>query len=45
MTRTEELNGLFDKWKKQRPEEAQRMCLDGLVFNALSPYWRGTRRR
>ncbi len=43
MTRTEELGGLFDKWKKQRPEEAQRMYLDDIVFSALSPHWRGTR--
>ena len=42
MTRKEELNGLFDKWKKQRPEEAQRICLDGIVFNTGSPHWRGT---
>ena len=31
MTKTEKLNRLFDEWKKQRPEEARRMCLDGIV--------------
>ena len=31
MTKTEKLNRLFDGWKRQRPEEAQRMCLDGIV--------------
>ena len=32
MTRTEKLNRLFDDWKRQRPQEAQLMCLDGIVF-------------
>ena len=31
MTRTEQLNRLFDEWQQQRPQEAQRMCLDGIV--------------
>lgn len=31
MTRTEQLNQLFDEWMEQNPGEAQRMCLDGIV--------------
>ena len=31
MTRTEKLDRLFDDWKRQRPKEAQLMCLDGIV--------------
>ena len=30
-TRTKRLNELFAEWKQQRPEEADRMCLDGIV--------------
>ena len=28
------VNRLFDEWKEQRPEEAQCMCLDGIVCEA-----------
>ena len=32
MTKTERLNALFTEWKnEQKPEEAERMCLDGIV--------------
>ena len=31
MTKTERLNALFTEWKAQRPKEAARMCLDGIV--------------
>ena len=31
MTKTVALNRLFEEWKQQRPEEAQRMCLDGII--------------
>ncbi len=32
MTKTERLDALFKEWKKeQKPEEAERMCLDGIV--------------
>ena len=34
MTGTEKLNRLFDEWKRQKPQETQGMCLDGIVCEA-----------
>ena len=31
MPKTRQLNQLFNRWKRQRPEEAQLMCLDGII--------------
>ena len=31
MTKTERLNALFAEWQEKRPEEADFMCLDGIV--------------
>lgn len=31
MSRTQRLNELFEEWEQRRPEEAERMCRDGIV--------------